>query len=41
MSKLDPVKISEKIWKNGEIDYTTKLGLFWPGLATAKNMFIC
>lgn len=28
MSKLDPVKISEKIWKNGEIDYTTKLGLF-------------
>ncbi|MXR34172.1 hypothetical protein DR099_00805 [Mycoplasma hyopneumoniae] len=39
MSKLGPVKLSERVWKNGDIDYETKLGLFWPRHIAAKNMF--
>ncbi|MXR12183.1 hypothetical protein DR093_01105 [Mycoplasma flocculare] len=37
--KFPPLKIAERIWKNGEIDYTTKIGGFWPQFSFAKNMF--
>ncbi|MHA0314748.1 Mhp366/Mhp367 family surface (lipo)protein [Mesomycoplasma ovipneumoniae] len=39
VQQFEPLKISEKSWKNGEIDYTTKIGGFWPGSAFSKNMF--
>ncbi|MHA0297272.1 Mhp366/Mhp367 family surface (lipo)protein [Mesomycoplasma ovipneumoniae] len=39
VQQFPPLKISEKSWKNGEIDYTTKIGGFWPGFAFSKNMF--
>ncbi|WP_341515962.1 Mhp366/Mhp367 family surface (lipo)protein [Mesomycoplasma ovipneumoniae] len=39
VQQFPPLKISEKSWKNGEIDYTTKIGGFWLGSAFSKNMF--
>ncbi|WP_179850657.1 Mhp366/Mhp367 family surface (lipo)protein [Mesomycoplasma ovipneumoniae] len=39
VQQFPPLKISEKSWKDGEIDYTTKIGGFWPGSAFSKNMF--
>ncbi|MDW2914453.1 hypothetical protein R7V41_02895 [Mesomycoplasma ovipneumoniae] len=39
VQQFPPLKISEKSWKDGEIDYTTKIGGFWPQFAFSKNMF--
>lgn len=39
VKKFPPLKINEKSWTNGEIDYTTKIASFWPQFALAKNMF--
>ncbi|ATP59739.1 Mhp366/Mhp367 family surface (lipo)protein [Mesomycoplasma dispar] len=39
VKKFPPLKINEKSWTDGEIDYTTKIGSFWPQFALAKNMF--
>ncbi|MBG0730882.1 Mhp366/Mhp367 family surface (lipo)protein [Mycoplasma sp. 'Moose RK'] len=39
MAKLPPLEINDRVWKEGEIDYTTKLGSFWPNMVFAKNIF--
>lgn len=39
MSKLLPLKFSNHVWKPDDIDYTAKIGLFYPGDASAKNFF--
>ncbi|ENX50768.1 hypothetical protein MFC_01290 [Mesomycoplasma flocculare ATCC 27716] len=37
--KFPPLKIAERIWKDDEVDFTTKIAGFWPQAAFAKNMF--
>ncbi|MXR12023.1 hypothetical protein DR093_00205 [Mycoplasma flocculare] len=39
MEKNGAVKLSDRLWKDGDIDYETKLGLFYPDKTAAKNMF--
>ncbi|WP_215743534.1 hypothetical protein [Mesomycoplasma hyorhinis] len=39
MSKLNSVKIDDKIWKENEFDDSLKIGLFWPKKVAFKNAF--
>ncbi|WP_462097616.1 Mhp366/Mhp367 family surface (lipo)protein [Mesomycoplasma hyopneumoniae] len=36
---FSPLKINGRIWKDGDIDYSTKIAGFWPQLAFSKNIF--
>lgn len=39
ISKFKPLKFSNRQWRPDDIDYTAKIGLFYPGDANAKNFF--
>ncbi|MXR35058.1 Mhp366/Mhp367 family surface (lipo)protein [Mesomycoplasma hyopneumoniae] len=39
ISKFEPLKISDKIWKADNFDYTTKIGMFWAQNFVSKNIF--
>ncbi|WP_069096720.1 Mhp366/Mhp367 family surface (lipo)protein [Mesomycoplasma ovipneumoniae] len=39
ISKFPPLKISDRIWDDGDFDYTTKIGMFWPNNLFSKNVF--
>lgn len=39
MESLGDLKISNQSWSNQDVDYSTKMGTFYPGNASAKNMF--
>ncbi|MBG0730695.1 Mhp366/Mhp367 family surface (lipo)protein [Mycoplasma sp. 'Moose RK'] len=37
--KFPPLKISDRTWGDGDFDFTTKIGLFWPNDINVKNIF--
>ncbi|MHA0296820.1 Mhp366/Mhp367 family surface (lipo)protein [Mesomycoplasma ovipneumoniae] len=39
ISKFPPLKISDRIWEDGDFDYTTKIGMFWANNLFSKNVF--
>ncbi|AHH45318.1 Mhp366/Mhp367 family surface (lipo)protein [Mesomycoplasma bovoculi] len=39
MESLGDLKISDHTWQDQDVDYSTKIGTFYPGNASAKNMF--
>ncbi|WP_341493732.1 Mhp366/Mhp367 family surface (lipo)protein [Mesomycoplasma ovipneumoniae] len=39
ISKFPPLKISDRIWDDGDFDYTTKIGMFWANNLFSKNVF--
>ncbi|MHA0261598.1 Mhp366/Mhp367 family surface (lipo)protein [Mesomycoplasma ovipneumoniae] len=39
ISKFPPLKISDRIWEDGDFDYTTKVGMFWADNLFSKNVF--
>ncbi|MFU0909245.1 Mhp366/Mhp367 family surface (lipo)protein [Mesomycoplasma ovipneumoniae] len=39
ISKFPPLKISDRVWDDGDFDYTTKIGMFWADNLFSKNVF--